>query len=169
MKKIDNYLQGNDLRSIGNNKEILKLITSQKEFDTLFAYLYNENRAVRMKAIDIIEKMTEKDSNYLRKHKNEIIAFSANNEDIEFKWHAAQLLSRFDDYNEAELKLVWEKLKYWAMDTQESKIVRVNSLQSLYSLKDINKKFESEFMEIIRKLQKENIPSINSRIKKFKL
>jgi hypothetical protein len=168
MKDFKEYLKGNDLRSIGNNEKIMKLIHSQKDFDKLFSYLYNENRNIRMKAIDIIEKVTVEEKNYLKKYKNEFIEFTENNNDIEFKWHLAQLLSRLE-YNNKEIKFVWKELKKWALDTKESKIVRVNSLQSLYELKNNTQKFESEFMDIIKHLKTENIPSINSRIKKIKL
>ena len=168
MKEIKEYLKGNDLRSIGNNEEILKLIHFQKDFDKLFSYLYDENRHIRMKAIDIIEKITKTERKYLKKHKNEIIEFNENNNNIEFKWHLAQLLSRLE-YNNKEINIVWEKLKQWALDTKESKIVRVNSLQSLYEMKNSNKILKSEFMDIIKHLEKENIPSINSRIRKIKL
>ena len=170
-KKIEDfeeYLTGNDLRSIGNNEEIIELIHSQIDFDKLFSFLHEENRYIRMKAIDIIEKITTKERKYLKKFKNEIIEFTENSNNIEFKWHLAQLLSRLE-YNNEEIKIVWEKLKQWALDTKESKIVRVNSLQSLYELKHEAKKFESEFVEIIKQLRAENIPSINSRIKKIKL
>ena len=148
MEEFKEYLKGNDLRSIGNNKEIYKLIHSQNDFDKLFSYLYYENRAIKMKAIDIIEKITLKESQYLKKHKNEIIAFTENNNDIEFKWHLAQLLSRLD-YSNEEIKIIWKKLKQWIMDIKESKIVRVNSLQSLYELKSISLEYESEFLDII--------------------
>jgi len=168
MKEIKEYLNGNDLRSIGNSEEILELIHSQKDFDKLFSYLCDENRHIRMKAIDIIEKITTKEGKYLKKYKNEIIEFTENNNNIEFKWHLAQLLPRLE-YNNEEINIVWEKLKQWALDTKESKIVRVNSLQSLYELQNENKKFVSEFVEIIKHLRAENISSINSRIKKIKL
>ena len=168
MREIKEYLKGNDLRSIGNNEEIIELIHSQKDFDKLFSYLHEENRHIRMKTIDIIEKITTKERKYLKKFKNEIIEFTENNNDIEFKWHLAQLLSRLE-YNNEEIIIVWEKLKRWALDTKESKIVRVNSLQSLNELKHESKIFESEFVEIIKHLKAENISSINSRIKKIKL
>ena len=92
MREIKEYLKGNDLRSIGNNEEIIELIHSQKDFDKLFSFLHEENRYIRMKAIDIIEKITTKKRKYLKKFKNEIIEFTENNNNIEFKWHLAQLL-----------------------------------------------------------------------------
>jgi len=168
MLEFKKFLKGNDLRSIGNNKEIIELIHSQKDFDKLFSYLYNEDRAGRMKVIDIIEKITATESKYLIKHRKEIISFAENSTNIEFKWHLAQLLSRLD-YSKKELKIVWKKLKHWVMDTNESKIVRVNSLQSLYDLKNNNPNLELEFINIVRNLIKENVASINSRIKKLKI
>ena len=168
MKEFIQYLDGNDLRSIGKNNKILKLINSQKDFDELFEYLYSKNRAIKMKTIDIIEKITVKDNTYLKKHKSKVLALIIDNENIEFKWHLAQLLPRLE-YNEDEIEFIWGILKQWVMNIKESKIVRVNSLQSLFDLRKNNSKFEVEFKEIIQKLEKENVSSINARIKKLRL
>jgi len=58
-------------------------------------------------------------------------------------------------------------LAAWVLDKKESKIVRVNSLQSLYILSQDNINLKAEFELMINELRKENIPSIAARIKKF--
>jgi hypothetical protein len=168
MNDLLDYLRGTDLRSIGKNEEILPLINSQNVFDDLFLYLYDDNRAVRMKTIDIIEKITVKNNKYLKKHKGEIIEFCTSDENIEFKWHLAQLLPRLE-YGKDEINNIWEILKQWALNKRESKIVRVNSLESLYTIKEKMEIFEVEFVEFLKELKKENIASINARIKKLGL
>ena len=166
MNNLLNYLEGTDLRSIGKNSDILPLINSQNDFDDLFAYLFDDNRAVRMKAIDIIEKITAKDEKYLKKHKGKIIKLCSSDENIEFKWHLAQLLPRLELKTD-EVKSIWQILKQWVLDKSESKIVRVNSLQSLSIFKEKYKLYEAEYLKIIQILKKENVASINARMKKL--
>jgi len=57
----------------------------------------------------------------------------------------------------------------WAKDKTNSRIVRVNSMQALFELSRQNKKFTKKFQQLIGELQKENIPSINARIRKLKV
>ena len=144
------------------------MINSQESFDKLFEYLYDSDRAIMMKAIDAIEKITVQKIEFLQKHKQEIITLSANAKTIELKWHLAQLLGRIK-YTKDEMLNVWKLLKEWLLNKNESKIVRVNSLQTLYECAKLNSDFKSEFNEIIKEISKENIPSINARIKKLKL
>jgi len=167
MKNFNNLLTGDDLRSLGNSSEIISKITDQKTFDKLFKYLFNNNRATVMKTIDVIEKVTLENSKYLQKHKVEIINLSNDTENIELKWHLAQLLGRLE-YTNIEIKNVWGILKKWTLDKTEGKIVRVNSLETLYGITKLERIYSNEFDEIIKSIKKENIPSINARIKKLK-
>jgi hypothetical protein len=70
---------------------------------------------------------------------------------------------------EEETNEISKILKKWIINKKESKIVRVNALESFYNLIKINKKLENEFNEIIKEIAKENIPSIKARIKKILL
>jgi len=168
MQKFDKFFEGDDLRSLGKSSEIISNIKTQKDFDELFEYLYHDNRAVVMKSADVIEKITLTKANYLNKHKTEIIELSNKSENKEFKWHLAQLLGRLN-YTPDELFIVWEILKKMALNTKESKIVRVNSIQSLYDLLKIDNEFVLDFKEIISVIKEENVPSINARIRKLNL
>jgi methionyl-tRNA formyltransferase len=161
-------LTGNDLRSLGKNSEIISLINDQKTFDELFIHLYNQDRAIVMKTIDVIEKITLKHKEYLQKHKSEILKISKNVENIELKWHLAQILARIKYAND-EMEIVWKILKQWIVNKGESKIVRVNSLQSLYEIVKENNKYENDLKNIVKTLKQENIASINARIKKLGL
>jgi len=167
MQNLDKFLNGSDdLRSLGRSSEIISNIKTQKDFDELFEYLYHDDRAVVMKSVDVIEKITLKRSDYLNKHKTEIIELSNKSKNKEFKWHLAQLLGRLN-YTKNELFLVWKILKENALNTNESRIVRVNSIQSLNDLLKTNKEFTQDFKEIINIIEEENVPSINARIRKL--
>ncbi|MEQ9582183.1 MAG: hypothetical protein RIM68_08460, partial [Arenibacter sp.] len=68
-----------------------------------------------------------------------------------------------------ELEIVLAKLKEWASDPSESRIVRVNALQALCDIKDHEPRLEKDFRILIGKLQKEEIASINARIRNLKI
>ncbi|MCK0190339.1 hypothetical protein [Arenibacter sp. F20364] len=167
VSSISKYLEGGDLRSTGKVKFLLPLIKSQKDFDDLFAYLYSKDRLMIMRAADALEKITIGNPEYLYRHKKELIGFLQNATHKEFKWHLSLLVSRLT-LSPKELKIVLGKLKMWAKDPSESKIVRVNALQALYDLICQEQGMEKEFKALVKELQKEGVPSINARIKKIK-
>lgn len=167
MKQLEEILKGKDLRSIGNVSLIISRVKSKEDFRELFKLLFHEDREIVMRAADAIEKITLKSPDYLGEYKSDILRLCSNAKNIELKWHLALLLSRFLLTTD-ELKKVKSVLEKWVIDRTESKIVRVNSLQSLFNL---SKKFNSltgSLNQIIDKLEKENIPSINARIRKLK-
>jgi len=168
IKDFTELLVGDDLRSLGKSLEIIPLINDQKSFDELFTYLYNNNRAIVMKTIDLIEKITLEHKEYLQKHKLEIFNMSNDVENIELKWHLAQIIVRIN-YTYNEIKIVWKILEKWIIDKRESKIVRVNSLQSLYEIVKNNNEYQNNLIKIVKKIKEENISSINARIKKLGL
>jgi len=161
-------LAGDDLRSLGKSSKILTLINNQNSFDELFTYLYNNDRAIVMKTIDLIEKITIEDRKYLQKHKSEILNLSNDAKNIELKWHLAQIIVRLE-YTNVELKIVWKILEKWIVDKKESKIVRVNSLQGLYEIVKNNCEYQNNLKKIVKTIKEENISSLNSRIKKLEL
>ena len=168
VKDFLELLTGNDLRSLGKSSEIISLINDQKTFDELFMHLYNQDRAIVMKTIDVIEKITLKHKEYLQKHKSEILKISKNVENIELRWHLAQILVRIK-YTNDEMEIIWKILKQWILNKEESKIVRVNSLQSLYEIVKENNKYENDMNNVLKIIKQENIASINARIKKLGL
>lgn len=167
MKSFLNKLKGGDLRSLGNTNKVVTLIKTQSDFDELFSGLYFPDRKVVMRCADAVEKVTRSKSKYLKKYKEEIIKFSEKVENIEFKWHLAQLLPRLE-LSSSERKKVWSILRGWALDKKGSRIVRSISIQSLFDLFQKDKTLLNEYETVIKKLEKESIPSINAKIRKVK-
>ena len=87
-----------------------------------------------------------------------------NAKEIELKWHLALLVSRLS-LNEKENGTVWQILTKWATNQTESKIVRVNSIQGLFNLLTQHGELKQEFNLTLTGIEKENIPSINARIR----
>ncbi|TDQ33054.1 hypothetical protein [Zeaxanthinibacter enoshimensis] len=164
MTRFDKILGGGDLRSIGRSDEVVGMIQDQNDFDQLFPFLFHPDRVVAGRTADAIEKLTIENPGYLSDHKKEVLTLLDKAKDIELKWHLALLVPRVD-LNTKELDDTWKVLRQWAENKKESRIVRVNAMQSLYDLQQLSPEYRSRFYEVINVLEKENIPSITSRIR----
>jgi len=120
-----------------------------------------------MRAADAIDKITINKPEFLSKHKKDIVKFLSTTIDKEFKWHLALMIPRLN-LSDKELRAAWDKLSQWAMDTEESRIVRVNSIQSLFDMASRRKAFEAEIRLISEQIKSENVPSLKARLKKLK-
>jgi hypothetical protein len=167
MKKTADILKGGDLRSIGQSNKIASSIDNQESFDELFRQLFHADRKVVMRSADAIEKITLKNTSFLEQHKPSILKLIETARHIELKWHLALIASRLD-LTKREFGKVWKILTDWANNKKESKIVRVNSVQGLFNLLRTNQELKQDFNLTINRIEKENIPSINARIKKLK-
>lgn len=167
MKDLEKILTGGDLRSIGKSNLVIKKINNQNDFDELFRYLFHEDRLVVMRVADTIEKITINNPQYITNYKREIFELCKLANNKELKWHLALLIPRLqlDNY---ELDNAWNILTNWAKDKANSRIVRVNSIQGLFEMTKQKSELEKSFNLTLTELEKESIPSINSRIKKLK-
>jgi hypothetical protein len=167
MKNLEKLLSGGDLRSAGNSHLIVSGIKNQQDFDELFKFLFHANRLLVMRAADAIEKISAGHPEYLASKKKAIIELGITAKNKELKWHLAQLFSRLP-LDAKEFNRVWGILSDWLTDKSNSKIVRVNSFQSLYELAKQKEIMKKDLSLIVRELERECIPSINARIKKLK-
>lgn len=121
-----------------------------------------------MRSADAVEKLTRKNPDWLESHKYVLLDLLHNSYNKELKWHLAQLISRLS-LTDKELYIVWDKLAYWLLNKNESKIVRVNSLQALFDLSKGNPTLEQAIVSLTNSVKHENIPSLTARIKKLHL
>ncbi|PIE42251.1 MAG: hypothetical protein CSA47_01295 [Gammaproteobacteria bacterium] len=166
MNKLKTYLQGGDLRSIAKANTLVALVKTQKDFDALFQCLFTKDRLIVMRSADAIEKITRQKPLYLTTYHQDIIHLMNTAIDKELKWHLALIVSRLNLTVE-ERDTVWNTLANWAKNKTESKIVRVNSIQSLFDLADQDEVLKKQFNLIIRAIEVENIPSITTRLKRL--
>jgi len=167
MPDFDKILSGGDLRSTGKSDSVVLKIKNQHKFDELFSYFFHKDRIVVMRTADAVEKITVKEPGYLLKHKKEIIELSNAAKDKELIWHLALLIPRLN-FNSKELGRAWNLLQNWAGNRDNSRIVRVNSVQGLFELVKKDPGLTKAFRQILFELEKENIPSINARIRKIR-
>lgn len=168
LKNLENFLSGDDLRSIGKSNIVAASVKNQAAFDKLFTFLFHKDRVLKMRSADALEKISTTHPGYLAGHKKELFKLlNAEAAGIELQWHLAQFITRVN-LNAKETEIVWDKLSEWAMNKNQSRIVRVNSLQSLFDLSNRYPAFQNKLTTIINKLEKEQIPSISARIKKLR-
>jgi hypothetical protein len=155
------------MRTNRPNKVLLARIQDQLSFESLFELLYHHERPLVLRAADAIEKVTIKHQEFLRPHKLDLLRLFTTSDHPELKWHLAQLIVRVTLLqNEAEE--VWKILQYWARNPNESKLVRVHALQSLYDLSRIYPEFREPFQEILIVVAHEAIPSLQARVRKLR-
>jgi hypothetical protein len=167
MVNPEEFLSGSDLRSIANSNQLVLSIRTQRDFDKLFRLLFSSNRLIVMRAADAIEKITINHRGFLNKHLNEVFQLCAKVENKELKWHLALLLPRFPLNGEDALD-AWRIASNWALDKTNSRIVRVNAIQTLFELTKQNSRLGKDLNGILSELGTENIPSVAARIRKIK-
>jgi hypothetical protein len=159
-------LLGKDLRKLRSSREVIEAVQDQESFDDLFALVFHHERPLVMRAADTVEKITRKHPEYLYPHKTQLLSVLKSAEYKELKWHIAQLIPRIHLTRE-ELNEVWHTLTYWSRNPNESKIVRVNSLQGLFDLSQKSPDLKDDFEKTLHSLEHEHIPSIQARIRKL--
>lgn len=160
-------LLGKDRRTIGKADHVVQLVVDQPSFDELFSLLFHHERTLVMRAADAVEKITHKHKEFLVPHKMQLLSLLNSAIHIELKWHIAQLVPRLP-LDPHEIKEVWSILSYWAQNPNESKIVRVNSLQGLFDLTRNTPAFKNSLLSILDTIEHEPIPSLKARIKKLR-
>lgn len=166
-QEIFELLACKDLRSASHNQQLIKLIASQEDFDVLFSCLFHQNRLIVAGAVDAIDKISMLHPSYLFKHKTAILMLCEKKSDKESAWHLAVLAARLP-FSHEEAIYAFDLFRSWVVDIHESKIVRVNALQTLYEITRHERRLKHELEHIISKIEKEKIPSLTARIKKLR-
>lgn len=164
---FSNLLLGKDLRTVKQNSIVVRSVHDQKTFDELFSLVFHHERPLVMRAVDAVEKVTVKYPEFLIPHKQQLLNVLKSADHKELKWHIAQLIPRIDLTDE-ELETVRHILIYWSLNRNESKIVRVNSLQGLFDLSRKHSALKEDVEKVMAAMEHEMIPSIQARVKKLK-
>jgi hypothetical protein len=161
---FDKLLSGGDLRSIGKSNSVISKVKNQSDFDELCKCLFHPDRLVVMRAADAIEKITISNPQYLTKHEKKITELFYIAKNIELKWHLALLIPRLH-LTDKEFEKAWKELTKWAQDKTNSRLVRVSAIQGLFEMTKQNSSVTKDFITLTNEVKKENIPSINARIR----
>ena len=140
-------LGGGDRRSLGRGDLVVRKIDDQKKFDLVFEFLFHGDPVIAMRALDLSEKISRKHPEFLGSHKAAIFNNFARFTEKEIRWHIAQIIPRLN-MNGEELEAALDTLRLW-LETEQSQIVKVMSLQALYDLSRKNDSLAPEVHTLI--------------------
>lgn len=132
LQTIAAMMEGTDRRSIGRSDEVAQLVLKEpRRFRELIKCLWHESPIVRMRAADATEKVSAKMPRLLDRHKPELLGLLAETEQIELRWHLAQMVPRLR-LTAPERRRAAAALQSYLED--RSSIVKTFALQALADL-----------------------------------
>jgi len=166
MSKILQKLRGDDLRSIGKADEVVQNILNDPSlFEEVFEGMLNKDPVIRMRSADAIEKVSVKHPEYLQPFKSKLINHVSKIEQQEVRWHVAQMFSYIKINKTERDKIIKILLSY--IETDESKIVKTFSMQTLADLAEKDGQIKPKIINLIKGMIKNGSPAIISRGKKL--
>lgn len=142
-------------------------VYDQKTFDELFPLTLTSEHIIAERAVDVVEKITERHPEYLDPHKHQLFSVLKGADHKELKQHITHLIPRLALTAQERIEL-WNILSHRARNRNENKTVRVNSLQGLYDLAGDDPQLKASLLEVMSPMEKEMISSISARVKKLK-
>lgn len=161
---LEKLIEG-DLRSIGKSPEVVGLVLKDPTlFEELLFGMIHEDPGVRMRASDAVEKITRVHPEYLEAHKIIFIEEVLAQTQQEVRWHAAQMVTRFNLDNQELNRVIHFLFKFLEDD---SKIVQVNSLQALADLAEKNQELIPKVMRVLEEKTETGSPAVKNRAQKL--
>ncbi len=158
-------LTGGDRRSVGRANEVVaEVLHTPSLFDVLFDGLKNDDRLVKMRAADALEKVTAKQPEWLKPYKKRLLRLSAAADQQEVRWHMAQMLPRLA-LTPVERGEAARVLKGYLNDA--SSIVRTCALQALAELSDDDGNLREEVVRLLRSATRTGSPAMKSRARRL--
>jgi hypothetical protein len=159
-------LKSGDLRSIGKADEVVQdILNDPSLFKEVFEGMLNKDPVIRMRSADAIEKVSAKRPEYLRPFKSKLINQISKIEQQEVRWHVAQMFS-YIKINKTERDKIIKILSSYIV-TDESKIVKTFSMQTLADLAEKDEQIKPKIINLIKGMIKNGSPAIISRGKKL--
>lgn len=132
IQTISGLLKGGDRRSIGRSNHVVKIVLrAPRRFTELIQCLWSDDLIVRMRGADAAEKVSAIQPELLKPYKTELLGLLVETEQIELRWHLAQLIPRLP-LTQGERRRAADTLQLYLED--RSSIVRTFALQGLVDL-----------------------------------
>ena len=164
MLTVYDLLKGNDLRSIGKANEVVSLVTADPIlFDEVFGGIFHEDKVIRARCADAVEKVAKRYPEYIQKKKSIILKNLKNFDQKEVVWHIALMLG-YLKLTKKELDKVFTQLHKW-LNESTSIIVKVACMQTLadHALKQKDKNLISAVRFEVEKQMVKGAPAIKAR------
>ncbi len=165
MTNIIEKLRGGDRRSIGRANEVVRDIEQDPaQFEAIFAGLSSSDPVVRMRAADVIEKVTQTRPELLTGYTAPLIALLTAAKQQELCWHLAQIAPRLV-YSPAQEAEIIAALKQYL--SHQSKIVQVSALTALTELALRNRSLRTEIIGLVNKQMESGSRAVQARGRKL--
>lgn len=163
--KLLSLLQGSDRRSIGRANEVARLVLRQpKLFRELMACLWHENPLVRMRAADAAEKTSARRPEVLQRYKTQLLGLLAETEQIELRWHLAQIIPRLK-LTTGQRQRAAGALRHYLDD--RSSIVRAWALNALVELSHRDETLRPEAKHLLEEALHSGSAAMKARARKL--
>jgi hypothetical protein len=158
-------LQGGDLRSIGRADEVVaEMLEDLDLFGAAYCGMWSKDPIVRMRAADVVEKVSAAHPECLQPYKEDLLYRVATIDQQEVRWHVAQMLPRLDlDVKEREIAV---DILLGYLDDQ-SQIVKTFAMQALAEFALADESLRSRVVPILRELTVTGSPAMASRGRKL--
>jgi len=158
-------LAGGDRRSIGRANDVAAEVLRRPElFPQVFDGMFDADPMIRMRAADVVEKVTARHPEWLRPYKSVLLHRLAEDTQQEVRWHVAQMLPRLDLCSEERARSVGVLIAY--LDDR-SKIVQVNAMQALADLARRDPCLAQEVCQVLSSKASSASPAVRARAKKL--
>jgi hypothetical protein len=165
MDQITKLLRKGDLRTKGRSEDVVKLALRRPElFKDVVAAILDDDRGVRMRAADAVEKISRIHPEWLKPHKKLFLRAITKIKQQEVRWHVAQMLPRFK-LTTPERRAVFVLMQTYLDD--ESSIVRTCAMQALADIALQDGRYLPDVMKIVEKHMKNGSPAMKARGRKL--
>lgn len=164
-RPISVLLKGGDRRSIGRSNDVVKLVLrAPRRFAEVIECLWNDDLIVSMRAADAVEKVSAVQPELLKPYKTELLGLLAEAEQIELRWHLAQMVARLP-LTQEERRRATDALQLYLED--RSSIVRTFALQALADLSRGDAELRPIVREILEKSMARGTAAMKTRARKL--
>ncbi|HEY6943566.1 MAG TPA: hypothetical protein VI431_00395 [Candidatus Acidoferrum sp.] len=163
--KISVLLKCGDLRSIGRCNDVVKLVLdAPRRFAELLPCLWSDDPIVRMRAADAAEKVSVVKPELLKPYKAELLGLLTEAEQIELRWHLAQMIARLP-LTQGERRRAADVLQLYLED--RSSIVRTFALQALADISRNDPELRPRVKEILEQSVVRGTAAMKARARKL--
>jgi hypothetical protein len=162
---ISVLLSGGDRRSIGRSTDVVKLVLrAPRRFAELIECLWSDDSIVRIRAADAAEKVSAYQPELLKPYKTELLGLLVEAEQIELRWHLAQMIPRLP-LTQSERRRAAQTLQLYLED--RSSIVRTFALQALADISRNDAELRLRVREILEHSVRRGTAAMKARARKL--
>ena len=162
---ISALLKGGDRRSIGRSNFVVKLVLrAPKRFGELIECLWSDDPIVRMRAADAAEKVSAVQPEHLKPYKTELLGLLTEAEQIEQRWHLAQMIPRLPLTKAESVRAAQTLQRYLE---ERSSIVGTFALQALVDLSRGDSELQPRVREVLEQSMVRGTAAMKARARKL--